>query len=122
MMMEVALHSAEFFARHGYYAEEQQLGNRFVVDIEVGFIPADNLAEDNLANTLNYERLYEIAEEEMSTNRQLLETVVQAIIDRLKAEFPFAVRILVRLKKLNPPLKGKVKSSAVTITYNKQSN
>lgn len=118
-MMEVALHDAEFFARHGFYTEEQLLGNRFVIDIETGFNIGDNAIADNLSNTLNYERLYQIAEEEMQLPRQLLETVAQDIINRIKDEFAFAEKILVRLKKLNPPLKGKVKASSVTITYYK---
>jgi dihydroneopterin aldolase len=118
-MIEVALHGAEFFARHGYYHQEQQLGNQFVVDIEVSFDPAGDFNDDKLSNTLNYEQLYTIACEEMKINRQLLETVVQAMIDRIKAEFDFAETIKVRLKKLNPPLKGKVEASSVTITYKK---
>ncbi|QQL50817.1 dihydroneopterin aldolase [Mucilaginibacter ginkgonis] len=118
-MIEVALHGAEFFARHGYYAEEQQLGNRFMLDIEVGFEIDGAFTEDKLSNTLNYERLHEIAEEEMKITRKLLETVAQAIVDRIKSEFNFAKTILVRVKKLTPPLKGKVKYSSVTITYNK---
>ena len=118
-MIEVALHGAEFFSRHGYYPQEQQLGNRFMVDIEVSFSQKNNFSTDKLTDTLNYETLYNIAQEEMKISRQLLETVVQAIIDRIKTEFDFAEKILVRLKKLTPPLKGKVKYSAVTITYNK---
>jgi dihydroneopterin aldolase len=118
-MMEVALHGAEFFARHGYYPEEQLMGNKFVIDVEVGFNPVNNLNDDELCNTLNYEQLYTVVCEEMKITRQLLETVVQAIIDRIKTEFQFAETIKVRLKKLNPPLKGRVESSSVTITYTK---
>ncbi|NCD71787.1 dihydroneopterin aldolase [Mucilaginibacter agri] len=118
-MIEVALHGAEFFARHGYYPQEQQLGNRFLLDIEVGFNPANSFGDDKLSNTLNYEQLYQIADEEMKVTRQLLETVVQTIIDRIKTEFSFAEIIRVKLKKLSPPLKGKVEASSVTITYKK---
>lgn len=118
-MMEVALHRAEFFARHGYYTEEQLMGNKFVVDVEVGFNPTTNLNDDELSNTLNYEKLYTIVCDEMKITRQLLETVVQAIIDRIKNEFDFAETIKVRLKKLNPPLKGRVEASSVTIIYTK---
>ncbi|OKS85835.1 dihydroneopterin aldolase [Mucilaginibacter polytrichastri] len=118
-MIEVALHGAEFFARHGYYPQEQQLGNQFIVDIEVAFNPAGNFNDDKLSNTLNYEQLYLIACEEMKINRQLLETVVQAMVDRIKADYDFVETIKVRLKKLNPPLRGQVEASSVTITYHK---
>ena len=36
-MITVALHGAEFFAKHGFYPEEQLLGCKFLVDIVVGF-------------------------------------------------------------------------------------
>lgn len=116
-MIEVALYGAEFFARHGYYPQEQQLGNRFLLDIEVSFSPTDSFGDDRLSNTLNYEQLYNIADDEMKVTRQLLETVVQAIVDRIKIEFAFTEVIKVKLKKLSPPLKGKVEASCVTITY-----
>ncbi|MCJ8209528.1 dihydroneopterin aldolase [Mucilaginibacter sp. RS28] len=118
-MIEVALHEAEFFARHGYYRVEQDLGNRFLVDIAVSFKPAENLNEDNLLHTLNYERLHQIAEAEMAVPRKLLETVAQGILDQIRAEFGFAEAIKVQVRKLNPPLKGQVKASSVTITYQK---
>ncbi|MBS1503575.1 MAG: dihydroneopterin aldolase, partial [Bacteroidetes bacterium] len=40
-MINVALHGAEFFGRHGFYPEEQLLGSKFIVDISVDFEPKD---------------------------------------------------------------------------------
>lgn len=116
-MIEVALHEAEFYARHGYYSVEQQLGNRFLVDIAVSF--NNEITADDLTQTLNYEKLYRIAEAEMQHPRKLLETVAKGILDRIKADFDFAETIRVQVKKLNPPLKGAVKASSVTLTYQK---
>jgi dihydroneopterin aldolase len=118
-MMEINLSGAEFFAYHGYYPEEQVLGNQFVVDISVSFKPVTDLKEDDLQNTLNYEQLYTIACEEMLNTRKLLETVAQAIIDRIRSQYSFVAAVKVSVKKMNPPLKGKVASTSVTISYNK---
>jgi len=114
-MVEINLNDAEFFAYHGFYPEEQLLGSRFCVDIAVSFIPTANLSEDELANTVNYEQLYIIASEEMKHTRKLIETVAQAIFNRIQHKYPFAKNIKVSLKKINPPLKGKVGNSSVVI-------
>lgn len=116
-MITVALQGAEFFAKHGFYPEEQLLGCKFSVDIAVGFIPPGNLNEDNLANTVNYERLYELTSKQMQQPRKLIETLCQAIIGEIKKEYPFVESIVVTIKKLNPPMPGKVDHSGVTISY-----
>jgi dihydroneopterin aldolase len=118
-MIKVSLHGAEFFALHGFYPEEQLTGNKFVIDIDVEFSTTANLKHDHIADTVNYEQLYAIAEDEMRHTRKLLEAVAQAIADRIRTDYPFIEKIRVELKKLNPPLKGRVAYSAVTVTNDK---
>jgi len=118
-MITVALHGAEFFAKHGFYPEEQVLGCKFAVDISVDFMPLGNLNKDNLSNTVNYEQLYDITFREMQRPRKLIETLAQAIIDEIKKQHPYIETIAVTIKKLNPPLKGRVANSSVSITYTK---
>jgi dihydroneopterin aldolase len=120
-MMTIEINGAEFFARHGFYKEEQLLGNLFVVDISVSFRPQHQLA-DKIGNTVDYEQLYAIVKEEMQHPRKLLETVAEAILDKIKSNWPFISAAMVSLKKLNPPMQGKIASSAVKITYHKQDN
>jgi dihydroneopterin aldolase len=115
--MIVALHGAEFFAYHGFYPEERKLGTCFIVDIAVEFDQPGNLDEDNLANTVNYEKLYTLICEIMKVPKKLLETVAQAIIDEVKQQYDFVDSIKLTLKKANPPLGGKVAYSAVSLSY-----
>ncbi|MES2379053.1 MAG: dihydroneopterin aldolase [Bacteroidota bacterium] len=116
--MIVALHGAEFFAYHGFYPEEQKLGTCFTVDIEVEFKP-DNLSQDDLVNTVDYEKLYNIICEIMKVPKKLIETVAQTIIDEVKQQYNFVDAITVTLKKNNPPMGGKVAYSAVSLNYQK---
>ncbi len=115
-MVTIALKGAEFFAYHGFYSEEQILGCKFLVDIAADFTPDQDLANDDLATTIDYERLYNIANEQMKLTRKLIETVAQAIAGKIKDNFPFAENIRVSIKKMNPPLTGKVDYSSVVIT------
>ena len=118
-MIKVALHKVKFFAYHGFYPEEQILGNHFLVDAEVEF-NSENIGDDEISNTVNYEKLYSILAEEMKQPRKLLETLVQEMIVKIRSEFPFVETIKVGLKKLNPPLPGEVKYSLVEINWIKE--
>jgi dihydroneopterin aldolase len=115
-MTTIAIQGAEFFAYHGFYPEEQKLGNKFIVDIEVSFKPVNNLKEDKIANTIDYEKIYNIAAKQMKQTKKLIETVAQIIADQIKEQYAFVEKITVSIKKTNPPLKGKVHCSSIVIT------
>ena len=118
-MIKIALHGAEFFAYHGFYPQEEQLGNSYLVDIDVSFSPTGDIAEDKITHTVNYEHLYEIACDEMQRPKKLIETVAHGILDQVKAKYPNVDLIEVSIKKLNPPLGCKVAYSNVVINYSK---
>ena len=115
---KVALEGVRFFARHGYYPEEQKIGTDFLVDIETEMFVTENL-NDELSDTVNYERLFDIVSQEMKTPRKLLETVAHRILKTILAEFSQLETAKVSIRKLNLPVKGEVKNSLVELTYTK---
>lgn len=115
---KVAIEGVRFFAYHGYYPEEQKTGNDFLVNIETEMKVEENLS-DELSDTVNYERLFEIASVEMKTPRKLLETVAHRILKTIVAEFSQLGTVKISIRKLNLPVKGEVKSSLVELTYSK---
>lgn len=117
-MIKVALHGMSFFAYHGFYPEEQLIGNHFLLDVEVEF-EQNSPFNDSITHTVNYESLYTIVKAEMQQPRKLLETVAEAINSRVLAAFPFAATVCTGITKLNPPLAGQVASSFVQIKYSK---
>ncbi|MBC7916050.1 MAG: dihydroneopterin aldolase [Pyrinomonadaceae bacterium] len=114
----VALESIRFFAYHGYYPEEQKVGNEFLVDIDTVMIVEENLS-DELSDTVNYERLLALVALEMKTSRKLLETVAHLILKAVLIEFPQLETARVCIRKLNLPVKGEVKNSLVELSYSK---
>jgi len=115
-MITIAVHGAAFFAYHGFYPEEQKLGTKFIVDVEVDFTPINNLKEDKIANTVDYERIYKLISAQMTQTRKLIETVAQSIADDIKTLYPYVDKIHVSIKKVNPPLPGRVEYSRIAIT------
>jgi len=118
-MINVALEGAEFYAYHGFYPEEQVIGTHFLVDIQVGFYAEIDVEKDNLSNTVNYEVLYAIIDDEMKHTRKVIESVAQAILNRITTEFIFIETAVVTIKKQNPPFRGPLKQSVITLSYHK---
>ena len=105
----VKIHNAVFYAFHGVADGEQDLGGKYEVDLEayLDFISAAN--NDSLAETLDYERAYNFIKDIVCKKKHMLiETVCYRIVDELFSEFPLVEKILVRVRKYNPPLKGVV--------------
>ena len=111
----VALKDVKCFALHGYYPEEQLIGNHFVVDLETEFTPQG--FDDELGQTVNYEDLNHIILEEMKHTQKLLETVLKNIISKVIELYPFVDTVNVSMKKLNPPMPGQIGHSFVKLSY-----
>ncbi len=107
----IALEGIEFIAFHGFYDEERKKGNTFSVDVQVEVKSFDAI-DDNINDTVNYEKVYEIVEDEMSKTKKLIETVAYAIIQRLR-EINNVTSVRIKLTKHNPPIKGKVQKASV---------
>lgn len=117
-MGKVAIEGMKFYAYHGYYEEEQLIGNEYVVDIymDTNFAKAAN--GDDLEGTINYENVYRIVKMEMQKKSKLLEAVAQRIINRLKSVFDTMETLTVRISKLNPPIGGEVQRVWIESTEN----
>ncbi len=113
---KVSLEGVRFFAFHGFYPEEQVLGTEFILDIDASLDVFDN-GKDDLANTVNYVRLFEIASEEMKITRKLIETVAHSILERIRHEFLAVQTIRVSIRKLNPPMGAEVRNSAIELVF-----
>ncbi|MFN7117894.1 MAG: dihydroneopterin aldolase [Saprospiraceae bacterium] len=120
-MAIIALEGMRFFAHHGFYEEEQIVGGHFVLDVYVeadisGATMTDELyeeadedsEEDQSPLSVNYETVYLLCKQEMKEPAKLLETVAQRIADRIEGYFENASGVRVRLKKIQPPLPGRV--------------
>lgn len=115
-MTTIALEGMHFYAYHGFYPEEQVLGNNFIVDVYVNLIVNVGGTTDNLEQTVNYETIYLICQAEMKKKRKLLEKLSQAIGERIMNFFDDVESVRVKVRKLNPPLGGRVDSASVEVT------
>ena len=79
----IYLEGLEFFAYHGFYDEEQRVGNKYSVDIKITSDLTEARNSDKLNDTINYEELYRLTKEEMKVSSRLLEHIAERIIKRV---------------------------------------
>jgi dihydroneopterin aldolase len=113
----VKIHNAVFYAFHGVADGEQDLGGKYEVDLEA-YLDFRKAAElDSLAETLNYERAYNFIKDIICKKKyMLIETVCYRIVEELFSQFVILEKIMVRVRKYNPPLKGVVEYVEAEVT------
>jgi len=116
-MGTIELEKMEFFAYHGCYKEEKVVGNYFLVDLKFNTDCNPAIKSDSLSDTISYLEIYELIKKEMEIKSNLLENVAGRIVNRLYAELPERIsNVTVKIRKMNPPLGGKVESVSVSLT------
>ena len=112
----VSLRGLEFFAYHGYYDEEQKVGNKYSVDVTVRADLKTAAVKDALSQTVNYEALYKIVKDNMQIRSRLLEHIGYEIIQSVFNEFSQVQWVEVSIAKFNPPIGGVCTEARVTLT------
>lgn len=116
-MAIIRLKGLEFFAYHGYHAEERTIGNRYRVDLEMEADASDAAQRDDLSGTINYEEAFIIVRERMAVPARLLEHVGYDMVQALRAAFPKLKRVQVEVTKFNPPLGGVCEAASVLTAW-----
>ncbi|MBB6459942.1 dihydroneopterin aldolase [Flammeovirga kamogawensis] len=116
MKHTIALEGMEFFAYHGYFEEEQKIGNKYGVDLIVATNFEKAALTDDLEGTINYMELYEIVKQRMAISTKLLEHIGQNIVDDIYKKWENSTNeVSVTIKKFNPPIGGICTASSITI-------
>jgi dihydroneopterin aldolase len=101
----IILNDLGFFGYHGVFPEEERLGQRFYVDLELGIDLAQAAATDDLAASVNYGKIYEAVEAAFTGRRmKLIEAVAHNVATALFEAFPPIRWIKVRVRKPEAPI------------------
>ena len=102
-------------AYHGCYDLEQQVGNRFRVDMVIRTTLGDLPKSDDVTQAVNYLTVYEIVERTMKRTQRTIEAAASNIIEAVKTEFPQIIEVECTVAKIAPPLGGKIDKVSVTL-------
>lgn len=115
-MSSITLNGMHFYAFHGCFAEEQEIGTHFTVDVAFETDTSRAQQTDNIMDTVSYLDVYHTIKREMMIPSHLLEHVGDRIGTALLSEYPAVEKVNVKVSKMNPPLGGQLDSVTVEIT------
>lgn len=113
----VKLNEVSVYAHHGCFDIEQKVGQWYKVNVtvEVDFSKAQ--LSDNLEDAIDYCVINDIVHAEMAISSRLIEHVAARIKNKIKIAYPQLISGSVAVRKLQPPVKGKVDSVEVVTLF-----
>ena len=115
-MDRISLHGIDVYAHHGVHPAERELGQRFVVDVDLWTDCEEAARTDDLARAVDYTRVHRCVCETTARGRcHLIEAVAGRLCRALLETFP-AARVVVTVQKPNPPIPNFLGRAAVTLS------
>lgn len=103
----IRLHNAVFYAYHGVLSDEQTLGGKFEVDVDLHCDLSRGARTDSLKQTVNYERVYDAIKQLVLGKKYfLVEALAETIAEGLLKGFRKIDKVVVRVRKPSAPVKG----------------
>ena len=102
----IRLKNMTFYAHHGFYEAERELGQKFEVDVEVNCDLGKAASEDDLEKTINYREIYGIVKDSFENYKfKLIESVAERIAGKI-IDQTNVLNVLIRVRKPHVPLNG----------------
>ena len=107
-------------ARHGVMDHETEVGQRFVVDLELYSDLTESSRSDQLSDTVSYANVVTTAVAAFkNTNYKLLERAAGAVADAILAAFPRVRAVKVTVHKPHAPIAEIFEDVGVVLTRNR---
>jgi len=111
----ISLHGIDVYAHHGVHPAERELGQRFVIDVDLWADCTVSALTDDLGQALDYTVAHRIVWETMAgTSFQLLEALAGELC-RVLLEGLAVQKVSVRVHKPNPPIPNFLGQATVTL-------
>ncbi len=116
-MDKIILEDLAFYGYHGALVEENELGQKFFIDLELGCDLEPAGKSDQLAKSVNYAQVYELVKEICQEEQfKLLEALAEEIAGTILEEFARVEEVTVRVEKPEAPIEGIFDHVGVEIT------
>ncbi len=106
-MDKIVMKNLAFYGYHGVLKEENSIGQKFFVDIEI-FTSLRQAGEtDNVDDTINYSLIYEVVKDIVENKRfKLIEALAEEISKAILHKFLQVKEIKIGIKKPEAPVPG----------------
>jgi dihydroneopterin aldolase len=113
----IRIHNAVFYAYHGVLTDEQNLGGKFDVDVDLHCDLTRGAKSDRLQDTVNYERVYDcIRSLVLDKKHLLLESLASSIGKGILKNFSKVNSVTIRIRKPGAAVRGVIDHVEVELT------
>ena len=114
----IRIKNASFYAYHGVASDEQNLGGKFEVDVEIHADLSYAKEHDSLKRTIDYEAVYAVIHSIVTSKKYyLIEALANSIARGIIEQFASAEAVTVVLRKPHPPVKGVIDCVEVEVQH-----
>ena len=99
----ITVEGIRVFAYHGHLPEEAKLGGHFVVNVWVTVDTSEVEKTDDLNHTVDYVKVIEIVQEQMSVRANMIEVPAKRIVDAI-LQLQKVQKVKVEVQKIKPPI------------------
>jgi dihydroneopterin aldolase len=93
-----------FYGYHGVYPEENRLGQKYIVDLDLGLDLSRAAQSDDVADTINYADIHAVVKAIVEgAPVKLIETLTEKIASALLGTYTSIIKATVSVTKPNPP-------------------
>ena len=121
MSFDINITGIEAFGKHGIYEIEKNNQQRFLIDI---FLTLDNLKDDNIINTINYEDLVDDSISLVQTESfDLIETLSKKIAEHIIKKYSnlrFSNLKYIKITVHKPETSLSDRTDNISVIYNEQ--
>jgi len=120
-MDTMKLERIQLYGRHGVYPEENRLGQRFYVSLELKLDLSKAGKTDDLEQTVNYAEVYELVKGVVEGETfKLIEALAETLATRLLDAYAKIHEVTVRVLKPHPPFDIVFDGVTVELTRRRQ--
>lgn len=117
----ILIEGLEIYGYHGFFSEEERLGQRFTLDLALSTDIRASAISDALADTVDYGRVVAVATQAFSQKRyKLLEAAARAVAHAVLSEFPGVARVKVTLRKPSPPIPATLAAVGISLDFRRE--
>jgi 7,8-dihydroneopterin aldolase/epimerase/oxygenase len=114
MTGKIHLKNMAFYGYHGALAEENTLGQRFLVDLTLTLDISEAARTDRLEATVDYVQIYALCRKVVEQDRvKLIETLANDLLDQMLAKCPRIEEAAIVIRKPSVPLGGPIDYVAI---------
>ena len=117
----ILIEKLDIYAYHGFFTEEERLGQRFVLDLLLETDLRASSISDALNDTVNYGEVVKVVTQAFTARRfNLLEAAARAVALAVLESFPPVTRIEVTLRKPAPPIHATLSSVGIKLDFGRE--